>query len=98
MMGRKNRKKPFKCPVLGCDKRGQRADLMRHASAVHPDWDLAAYGRQIVHRAGPAQNPTGSVYRFQNGPWKPLSMWPSVSLVLSAITIIGLVAWGTFFR
>jgi len=36
-MGRKNRRKPHACPVIGCDKRGLMADLIRHASAVHPD-------------------------------------------------------------
>lgn len=42
-MGRKNRRKPFQCPVPGCAKRGLRADLVRHASAVHPDVGRISY-------------------------------------------------------
>ena len=42
-MGRKNRRKPFACPVQGCMKRGLRADLARHAVAVHPEVARSAY-------------------------------------------------------
>jgi hypothetical protein len=42
-MGRKNRRKPFQCPVFGCHKRGLRADLVRHASVMHPEVTREAY-------------------------------------------------------
>lgn len=42
-MGRKNRRRPFQCPVRGCAKRGLRTELTQHASALHPDVTREAY-------------------------------------------------------
>lgn len=46
-MARKNRRRPFHCPVQGCPKRGLRADLVRHASALHPEVSRDAYSRAL---------------------------------------------------
>lgn len=42
------RTKPFKCPVDGCAKRGQRGDLLRHARAKHPEVAQAAYSAALA--------------------------------------------------
>lgn len=41
------KKKPFRCPVKGCAKRGARSDLARHARAIHPEIPIEAYHRAI---------------------------------------------------
>lgn len=95
-MARKNRKKPFKCPIPGCEKRGQIADLKRHRDAVHPELlDPAGYIATIGRETWPTRPPG---YYLKTGPvyGKPRSVSAAVagiSFALSIACIVGIVVF-----
>jgi hypothetical protein len=87
-MGRKNRRKPFQCPVGGCLKRGLRADLVRHASVMHPnvtrDAYISALTRGVMLNGKPSR-------RLSLNPWK--WGWASQAMSIGCILLTLALVW-----
>ena len=86
------RKRPFKCPVKGCEKRGTRSDLSRHARAIHPGITPETYRKALIN---------GSILRPVST-YRPFAFWSRLaapvrraSIAFSALPIIGLLLLST---